>query len=95
MSNYKEEFPLYDDTLELPKGWQDVSWRNDSCPCFRREIGDVNFQIYCEYKDPEKRESMSDLRFIVYFEDAVNFVCIAQTNSLAGALAVIDKELEL
>ena len=95
MTDYKDEFPDYDDILSLPEGWTDASWNNDSCPCFRREIGDVNFLIYCEYKDPNKRESSSDLRFIVYFEDAVNFVCIAQTNSLAGALAVIDKELEL
>lgn len=95
MSDYMTEFPDYDDTLILPEGWQDVSWHNDACPSFDRKFGNINFRIYCEYKDPNKRESLGDMRFIVYYEDAVNFVCIGQTRTLAGALAIIDKELEL
>jgi hypothetical protein len=93
MSDYMEEFPDYDDTLTLPEGWQDISWHNDSCPSFERKFGDVNYRIYCEYKDPKKRESLAELRFIVYYEDAVNFECIAQAKTLAGALAIIDKEI--
>jgi hypothetical protein len=95
MSNYMTEFPDYDDTLILPEGWQDMSWHNDACPSFDRKFGNINFRIYCEYKDPNKRESLGELRFIVYYEDEVNFVCIGQTRTLAAALAIIDKELEL
>jgi hypothetical protein len=95
MSNYMTEFPDYDDTLILPEGWQDISWHNDACPSFGRKFGNISFRIYCEYKDPNKRESLGELRFIVYYEDAVNFVCIGQTRTLASALAIIDKELEL
>jgi len=95
MNNYMAEFSDYDDALILPEGWRDTSWHNDACPSFERKLGAVNFRIYCDYKNPDKRESLGSMRFVVYIEDEVNFECIAQTKTLAGALAVIDKELEL
>jgi len=94
MSNYMAEFPDYDDTLTLPQGWQDISWHNDACPCFELKLEGANYRVYCDYKDPNKRDSLGSMRFVVYIEDEVNFECVAQTNTLAGALAVIDKELE-
>jgi hypothetical protein len=34
-------------------------------------------------------------RFVVYLEDPLNFVCVNQSETLAEALAFIDKQLEL
>jgi hypothetical protein len=95
MSNYMTEFPDYDDTLILPEGWQDISWHNDACPSFERKYGNVAYRIFCDYKDPNRRESLGSMRFVVYIEDEVNFECINLFDTLEEALAIIDKELEL
>jgi len=53
MSNYKEEFPRYDDTLPELKGFVDSSWHNDACPSIIKHIDDKGtfIQIFCDYKD--------------------------------------------
>ena len=56
MSNYMAEFPKYDDTLTLPADWQDVSWHNDVSPSFEKQIGDIRYKIWCDFKDPNRRE---------------------------------------
>jgi hypothetical protein len=93
MSDYMDEFPDYDDTLTLPEGWQDMSWHNDACPSFDRKVGDINFRIYCDYSDPDRREMQGEPRFVVYIEDEVNFNCIGQCETLAEALALVEKEI--
>ena len=94
MSNYKTEFPSYDDELSLPDGWLDISWHNDACPSFEKVFGDVKFRIYCDYKDMKARECPSWTRFGVYIEDEVNFECIGQFDKLEKALSFISKETE-
>jgi hypothetical protein len=89
------EFPDYDDTLTLPNAWQDISWHNDVCPSFESRTGQNAFVIFCDYKNPDKREIQNAPRFVVYLEDPLNFVCINQSETLAEALAFIDKQLEL
>jgi len=95
MSDYTQEFRDYDDILSFPKGWQDVSWKNDTCPSFERKYGDMFYRIFCEYKDPDKRESLGSKRFVVYYiEDEDNFVYVDVFDTLEEAIAVIENEAE-
>jgi hypothetical protein len=51
-TNYKTEFPRYDDVLPSIEGFTDSSWHNDACPSLMRHIDDSTFiQIFCDYKD--------------------------------------------
>ena len=54
--NYKVEFPHYDDELIIPDGWVDTSWHNDVSPSIEKQIGDIKYKIWCDFKDPNKRE---------------------------------------
>ena len=54
--NYKVEFPHYDDELIIPEGWVDTSWHNDVSPSIEKQIGDIKYKIWCDFKDPNKRE---------------------------------------
>jgi len=93
MSDYKSEFPHYDDTLTLPDGWEDISWHNDACPSFQKVFGDVTFRIFCDFKDPDQRETQGAMRFVIYIEDEVNYVCIGQTDTLKEAIDCVHKEV--
>jgi hypothetical protein len=93
MSDYMTEFPDYDDTLILPKGWQDVSWKNDACPSFERKYGNVAYRIFCDYENLDRREIQHDPRFILYIEDEVNYECIGQFHTLDDTLKFIEKEI--
>jgi hypothetical protein len=53
---YKYEFPNYDDELILPSEWIDNSWHNDVSPSFEKHMGDIIYKIWCDFKDPNKRE---------------------------------------
>ena len=95
MSNYKTEFPNYDQELVFPDGWVDTSWHNDVSPSFEKQFGNVMYKIWCDYKDPEKREVGGEqftVCFTVYIEDEVNFVCIGQFETLLEALELVNKE---
>jgi hypothetical protein len=93
MSYYKSEFRNYDDTLTLPEGWVDVSWHNDACPSFQKAFGNVTFRIFCDYKDPDQREMQGAMRFVIYIEDEVNYVCIGQTDTIKEALDLVNEEV--
>jgi hypothetical protein len=85
---YKIEFPHYDDTITLPEGWTDTSWHNDVCPSFEKTFGDTIFRLWCDFKDPEKRE-VGGLRFTVctYLNEDELKEDIGQSESLEDALA--------
>ena len=52
MSDYKVEFPSYDDVLPSLHGFHDSSWHNDSCPSITKILKDGYYVvIYCDYKD--------------------------------------------
>ena len=93
MSDYKSEFPNYDDTLTFPEGWEDISWHNDACPSFVRKFGDVEFRIFCDFVDPDMREMQGALRFVIYIEDEVNYNCIGQTDTLKEAINCVNAEV--
>ena len=57
---YRTEFPDYDKTLIIPKGFEDGSYHNDICPRVIKTIivnkDEVVYNIWQDYKDKEKRE---------------------------------------
>jgi hypothetical protein len=57
-TNYKTEFPRYDDTLPELKGFVDSSWHNDACPSLMKYIDDKGtfIQIFCDYKDKSESD---------------------------------------
>ncbi len=93
MSNYKTEFPDYDQQLSLPDGWVDTSWHNDVSPSFEKQFGAVTYKLWCDYMNPDRREVGGEQFTVsVYIEDEVNFECIGQFETLLEALEFISKE---
>ena len=65
-TDYKTEFPRYDDVLPSIEGFTDSSWHNDACPSLMRHIDDSTFiQIFCDYKDHAESD-FADLDFAQY-----------------------------
>lgn len=72
---YKTEFPDYDDVLRFPKGFTncnkfvDCSYHNDVCPhvAMRFKCGgaEVEYDVWQDYLDPNKREYTSSKRFLL------------------------------
>ena len=66
MSNYKIEFPEYDDTLNIPDGWVDISWHNNACPSISKTVNkEWSVDIWCDYMNPDRREMGVGCRFVV------------------------------
>lgn len=66
---YRSEFPDYDDEFYCPKGWEDGSYHNDTCPhAYKRdsdEVTEVEARIWQDYKDPSKREYKDEKRYLL------------------------------
>lgn len=86
MRTYKTEFPGYDDELVFPKGWNDTSWHNDTCPSFSYPaLSGEEIRIYCDYADPKLRE-IEGKRFNVTMDDGIVFKDLAGFDTLKEAL---------
>jgi hypothetical protein len=94
MSNYRIEFPKYDDVLMLSNDWIDSSWHNDVSPSFEKQIGDIKYKIWCDFKDPDRRE-VGGKQFTVTFYDNSEFEelqDLAEFDTLQEALDFVKKE---
>lgn len=94
MSNYKAEFANYDQELIFPDGWIDTSWHNDVSPSFEKQLGDITYKIWCDYKDPEKRE-VGGKQFTVAtydFNEFEELQDLAEFDTLQEALDFVSKE---
>lgn len=62
-SGWEVEFPDFEpsDIPAIPQGFEDVSWRNDSCPSFLNEA--AGLIIFVEREDAAKREIEETARF--------------------------------
>ena len=95
MSNYKTEFANYDQELVFPDDWVDTSWHNDVSPSFEKQLGDITYKIWCDYKDPEKRE-VGGKQFTVATYDQNEFEelqDLAEFDTLQEALDFVSKEI--
>ena len=94
MSNYRIEFPKYDDVLMLSNDWIDSSWHNDVSPSFEKLIGEIKYKIWCDFKDPDRRE-VGGKQFTVTFYDKSEFEelqDLAEFDTLQEALDFVNKE---
>jgi hypothetical protein len=94
MSNYRIEFPEYDDVLMLSNDWIDSSWHNDVSPSFEKQIGEIKYKIWCDFKDPDRRE-VGGKQFTVTFYDKSEFEelqDLAEFDTLQEALDFVNKE---
>ena len=55
---YKYEFPNFDyDIPQLPEGFVDISWHNDVCPSFSRDLNETQeMVVWVNYADEDRRE---------------------------------------
>ncbi len=63
---YSDQFPEFVLDVTIPEGWHDVSWRNETCPCW--EVGErdgYTFRVWVDYADPEQREFPETKRFLL------------------------------
>ncbi len=83
MANYKIEFPDFGALdVALPAGAEDISWKNEACPCF--SIG--TFFVYVDYADPALREFPESARFSAHTEDAADDEDVFSTDDWAQLL---------
>ncbi len=57
----------------------------DTCPCLTRKVRAigrirVTIKVWCDYEDPEKRESDSGFKFNVTFNDRMHLKPMTQKN---------------
>jgi hypothetical protein len=91
--NYKTEFPDYDDTITLPNGWVDSSWHNDVSPSIEKQVGDIKYKIWCDFKDPDKRE-VGGKQFTVATYDSNEFEHLqdlAEFDTFADAINFVNE----
>jgi len=66
--SYKEEFPDFGKLdVEIPKGFEDISWHNDVCPSFYNE--EYGVRLWVDYKLPQQREMPERYRFALTATD--------------------------
>tara|TARA_R100001463_G_scaffold119420_2_gene175266 strand:+ start:92 stop:388 length:297 start_codon:yes stop_codon:yes gene_type:complete len=74
--------------LEMPEGWEDISYGNDACPSWS-----VNgWQIFIDHPDPKQRETGPDeIRFTVQLEENYGDGQLPdlQTNEWTSVLAFV------
>lgn len=83
---YKTAFPDYDDTITIPEGWTDDSWHNDVCP----KIFKGSWVIWCEFKDPNLRES-GGRQFLASLDIDDHGAPMHEFDTFAEALAFFQK----
>jgi hypothetical protein len=63
---YQQAFPEFVLDVAIPEGWQDTSWRNDTCPSWQKEMADrTTLKVFVDYADPARREVKGLRRFHV------------------------------
>lgn len=66
---YAREFPDFVLDVAIPADWEDVSWHNDACPCWR--TAPRRFLVFVDYLDQALRENAAEgERFSVFDMDS-------------------------
>ena len=68
--NYRQEFKYFDfDIPQLPEGFIDESWHNDTCPKFERKYNETQkVVLWVDYFDESRRESGGKQFIVVIME---------------------------
>lgn len=62
----------------------DISWKNDTCPCFQVSDG---VKLWVDHPEPHERESVKGKRFMVELvDDRHTLDCPIETDSLVELL---------
>jgi hypothetical protein len=66
---YRTEFPDFPvgDMPKIPKGFEDTSWHNDTCPSFYHEA--LEWKLWVDYAEQAQREIPHGFRFTLCTED--------------------------
>lgn len=86
---FEVEFPDFDakDMPEIPAGFDDVSWHNDSCPSFMNEA--AGLILFVEHIDPAQRDFEEMDRFNLAVWDNGADASIVSGNDYEAVLAAI------
>jgi hypothetical protein len=90
---YREAFPDYpeaDFPVELPEGFSDTSWKNDSCPSM--ESNSLLLRVWIDYADVSQREHQNGFRYIILDSEDEDANPILETDSWSEVLERIDME---
>jgi hypothetical protein len=71
MAKWQDEFPDFDAATmpEIPAGWIDVSWHNDSAPSFNAGNGKI---VSIDFADKDLREFAGGPRFVVMADPEIH-----------------------
>lgn len=92
---WKREFPDFKpaEMPDIPEGWEDQSWHNDTCPSFLAN----GLRVFIDYADPAQRELPDTPRFSVSREptEAENYTHDAelQTDDWSEVLRFVEQRL--
>jgi hypothetical protein len=99
MADFRTEFPDFPEAdipgALLSAPWEDVSWHNDACPNFERDLNNgAVIRFYVDFVDIQKREIQEEYpRFHAWVsEDNGDCVHTIETDDLAAALAWADEQ---
>jgi hypothetical protein len=94
MSLVKEAFPNYDDVLPMLEGFEDCSYKNDSCPSISKELGEeIRLMLYCDYKNKYKREDREGFRYCLSFEMSM-ILCNSKILLLSDDIMEVKRFIE-
>jgi hypothetical protein len=89
---FLQEFPDFpaEDMPEIPAGFEDVSWHNDSCPSFLDETRGMI--LFVDFAEAEKKEFPETSRFNVNIWDGGNTgTSLIESDDWAAVLAFIEQ----
>ena len=95
--DWKTEFPEFKDSdmPEMPEGWKDISWHNDSCPSFEvwRESNDdcaAFIRVWISESEPSERDFPNQARFMISLENRPEFECLFSSDEWSEILAYVE-----
>jgi hypothetical protein len=91
MNLYLTEHPDFGhESLAVPDGFEDCSYRNDDCPSWYNRV--LGLKLWIDYAEPSRREP-GRLRFALQrYADELEFVDeILQSDDYAAVLAAIEE----
>ena len=103
--SYKQEFPNYDGKFYIPKGFEDASWHNDTCPRAQKTVilpslgsipeAEVSFILWQDFANPDLREYEFGKRYVFAIEVNGDVVFEYCSDDIDIVLKLIDDCVKL